>query len=161
MIALGALLVLGVFAIALRLWRGPLSHPPGDHRGELARIAAALEANAIDDGLQLERRLTAIEEQLDRLPSKWQDIKREAKSYYERARHHVRRTQAELEERGLRDPELDGLDRELRLVHGDGGGAQGVPAVSPGVEAGPAPQQAPAFEDYLTAANRRKFGGNA
>lgn len=157
----GVLLLVGIGVVLLAAWLGgrPFFTLLKGFLVELSALRTAVEQQGVQPAVELERRLTAIEEGLDRLPSKWEDIKREAKSYYERARHHVRRTEAELEERGLRDPELADLSREFRLIHGDGGDPEGLPTVRPNVESDQPPTP-PTEADWLTLANERKFGGH-
>ncbi len=150
---------LGVLGLAVYAVLGPLSRTPLDHRSHLGRIADALETNTVDNGLNLERRLTAMEEGLDALPRKWDEINDKAKSHYERARHHVRRTKAELEARGFTDPEIDSLDGELRLIHGGGGEDEGVRAVHEDVVRPQAPIE-PTEIDHIALGNERKFGGH-
>lgn len=95
-------------------------------------IIGALEglAMALRGGEETHRRLMELEEAVDRLPAKWEDVKREANSFYSRGLHHVRRVREELEARGLRDTELDDLDGQLRPLDEPGSESEGVPPVS-------------------------------
>ena len=100
-------------------------------RAEMGGVKDALmmaaEASRTDPGPDLDRRLKDLEDAIDRLPSKWEEIKREAQSFYNRATHHVRRARKELEESGFRDPELDEI-AQFDLLEGDarGSGEEGV-----------------------------------
>lgn len=116
-----ALGVAGLFAWAVR---GPFRVFHTELVGALEGLAMALRG-----GEETHRRLMELEEAVDRLPAKWEDVKREANSFYSRGLHHVRRVREELEARGLRDTELDDLDGQLRPLDEPGGDGEGVPPV--------------------------------
>lgn len=88
--------------------------------------------------------LLRLAEEVERLPSRWEEIHaeadrifRRARSAEERARHVVNRTQKELQGGGLADDTLDALAEELRNDHVTGGGGEGLHAVHSGVESDP------------------------
>lgn len=106
--------------------------------------------------------LQELRDEVERLPTRWNQIQDEAdrifkraRSAEERARHSVRRTREELEQLGLGDDGLEELAQELRVGNGERGGAEGVPAVHQGME-GHSELDAQA---QIAAATRRKFGG--
>lgn len=149
-----AVLGVGVFALL-----GPLLHALRGLRTAVDGLPGAFRQGQAAEQETLLTEVIELRELCDRLPQKWEDIKREANSLYKRAHHHVRRTQEELERRGLRDPELDGLDVELRLVDGGGSDEEGVPALHSDLEGPTSAPEPAAVDDWLTLANRRKFGG--
>lgn len=102
-------------------------------------------------------RLLDLEDSVERLPRKWEDIKREALASESRARAHIKRAQKELSERGLTDPGVDQLGRELSLLDGDGSEEEGLSAVPENV-AVPATGDVGA-QGWAELARNRKFGG--
>lgn len=86
-----------------------------------------------------EDRLRALEDAVEMLPQRWDQIRKEAERLDGRARHAVRRVAAELEERGLADDTIDGLAGELRLVDGGGGAQEELPAMPQSVAEPPPP----------------------
>ena len=105
-------------------------------------------------GIEDERRIIALEDAIDRLPQKWEEIKAEARRSEQRARDHARSARKELEERGFESPGLEAVAQELRLVDGEGGDGEGMQPMRPPMEAG----QPPEPEDWNTATMRYKYG---
>ena len=149
---IATVIVLGLGIALVAVWRlgRPFAHA-------LQQILATVDglSDALSKGQELHSRVMELEDQLDRLPSKWEAIQREAKSYYQRARHHIRNTQEELEARGLESPELTDLQRDLGDVqerNGGGGQQQGVLPLPQGVEAPPRPSwEPPSIEEIIAA----------
>lgn len=133
--------VLGAVATLLVVWRGPFSRSIGLLPGLLGDISEAIRRGSDARNEEILSRIHELEDAVDRLPAKWEDVKREAKSFYGRAGHHVRRIEAELQERGLRDPELDDVARDLLPIDGGGSSEQGVLPLREDVEA---PEPTPA-----------------
>lgn len=125
MIATIIVCAIGVLATIVWVVRGPLCVFRQELIGALEGLAMALRGSE-----ETHRRLIELEDAVDRLPAKWEDVQREAKSYYARATHHVRRARQELEERGLADAELDELSQRLQPVDDGGIESEGVPTVS-------------------------------
>ena len=74
-------------------------------------------------------RLRDLEDLVDRLPQRWEEIKREASRLDGRARYAVTRAREELSTSGLADERLEDLAGELHLVDGNGVPPQEVPEV--------------------------------
>jgi len=143
----------GLAFIAVRRFR--------DHDQILLRISGSLERIAEGPETSFSHRLVELEDLVDRLPKKWEDVKREAAAAEARARSHIRRAQKELEERGFEDPGVDQLAHELHVVDGDGGPDDGVRSVRGEVEsvAGPPGEHvAPDPLDWREATLLHKFG---
>lgn len=130
--------------------------------GELAGSVTAIGdrvARALDDGEGTVRQeIRDLEDLVDRLPARWEDIKREAARLDARARYAVDRARQELAERGLADERLDDVGAQLRLLDGEGGELGGMQPVPTEMARAPEPPPAePAsWEDR---ARMRKFGG--
>lgn len=108
----------------------------------------------------VERRLMVLEDAVDRLPSKWDEVKREAKNFYQRAGHHVRRARTELSERGFADPELEQLSNDLLPIDGGGGSEEGLQHVRAGMAEIPrAVEEAEPQLDWNQITLMRKYGG--
>lgn len=107
-------------------------------------------------------RFNDLEDIVERLPKKWEDIKREAAAAESRARYHVGRAREELEERGLTHPGLEDMADQLQLIDGGGGPGEGVQPMRSEVESVPRQDQRshdPDDGDWERAALTRKFGG--
>lgn len=127
--------------------------------GALSRIASALEG-AIDAGAKSVRaEIRDLEDLVDRLPRRWEEIQDEARRLDGRARYAASSARKELAEHGLTDDKLEALALELQLGNDDGGG---ISELSPMPEAvagvpGPALVAEPA-QDWRDEARLRKFG---
>ncbi len=106
-----------------------------------------------DDVKTVRAEMRDLEDMVDRLPRRWEEIKSEAGRLDSRARYAVKRVREELSERGLTDDRIEELGHELQLVDGSGGGEEEVPAVRPDVEG------EPAANDWRALAHARKYGG--
>jgi len=155
---LGVLVVIAGVSWALywRAWYTSVSI----QRDHLKALQAACEhlstlADAPEKAFSL--RMLELEDSVERLPRKWEDIKREALAAEARARAHIKRAQKELSERGLADPGVDQLGRELSLLDGDGGEESGLSAVPQDVAVAAARDPEP--EDWAEVARNHKFGG--
>jgi len=155
---LGVLVVIAVVSWALcwRAWGTAISHSR-DHLTAIQGLREHLSTLAEAPEKAFSVRLLDLEDSVERLPRKWEDIKREALAAEARARAHIKRAQKELSERGLTDPGVDQLGRELSLVDGNGGENEGMPpvpqdvAVAASVDVGP--------QDWRELTRNRKFGG--
>lgn len=101
---------------------------------------------------------------IDRLPARWEQIHAEAdrifkraRSAEERARASVARTQAQLDDLGLREDPLEELAGELGLQHGERGDGQGVPSVSQDMEGTPPSDDREAWFEFA----RQRLRGQA
>lgn len=153
MILLLAGAIVGALGLATWLALGPFATR---HHQTLDVLEALSTSIAGSEDLRL--RLVELEDAVDRLPAKWEDVKRESSSLYHRTRHHIRRTQDQLAERGLEDPELDQLAFEVggvRERNAEGGGGEGVQPVPSGVENPPPPPWAPPSMNDIIAAKWR------
>lgn len=153
MILLLAGAIVGASGLAAWLALGPFA----DRHRQLIGVLEALSSGGGGEEAILQR-LVEVEDAVDRLPSKWEDVKRETTSLYNRTRHHIRRTQRELEERGLEDPELDQLEFEVGGVQRrdeNGGGSQGVQPMPESVEPTAPPSWAPPSIEEIIAAKWR------
>lgn len=114
-------------------------------------ISKGLDRDSTWNTAEVEARFVALEDAVDRLPSKWEEVKREAKSFYQRALHHARRAQAELADRGFEDPELNDVAGHLRLLDGGGSDESPLQSVREGVEDDQQPPGAglSGYEDML------------
>ncbi len=133
----------------------------GDLPGTLEGIAGSLSKLAAGPEDTFSIRLRDIEDAVERLPKKWEDIKREAAAAETRARSHIRRAQKELEERGFSDAGVEQLGFELGLVDGGGGNPDGLHPLPNQVEeaAGKTPDNTTPDEGgWQEVARRRKFG---
>jgi len=132
----------------------------GDVRGILDRTRAIMEGAYRVDEKGLEARFRDLEDLVDRLPQRWEDIKREAARLDARARYAVGRSREELASRGLTDERLDELGAELRILDGEGSEESGVLPMRGAMESVPAPaQQPPSAGDWQSLARARKWGG--
>ena len=138
-----------------------LLHVLGELSTVLGAIHRQLEESFSGGAEDVETRFRDLEDLVDRLPQRWEEIKREASRLDGRARYAVTRAREELAERGLADERLEDLGRELQLVDGGGSPDGGVQPVREGVESVPqpdlfSPQPEP---DWQSAARAVKFGG--
>lgn len=121
-------------------------------------------ANTLEQGLSRDldedvaRRVRDLEHQVDLLPQRWEEMVKEAKRAEARSRAAARRALEELEEHGLRDPNLDEVAGELRLLDGSGVDRRAVQPVRREVEEVPAQPQE---EDWETLTKARKYGALA
>lgn len=122
---------------ALALWRvgAAVGGSIDASRAELARLADAWEG----DAKTVRQEIRDLEDLVDRLPQRWDEIRKEAARLDSRARHHASRALRELAESGVSDTGLEAVGAELHLVDGGPGGSEGVPAVPPGVANGSEP----------------------
>ena len=110
--------------------------------------------SALDDGEgSVKQQIRDLEDLVDRLPARWEEIKREAARLDARARYSVGRARKELSERGITDERLEDLGAELHLVDDEGSDEEAMPAVHPGLETGPDPS------DWRQYARWRLSGG--
>jgi len=128
-----------------------------EHLKEIRGICQHLFVLSEGPEESLRVRMLDMEDAVERLPRKWEDIKREALASESRARAHIKRAQKELGDRGLADPGVDQLGRELSLLNGDGSEDETVPAVPESVAEPAAPDIGP--EDWRELTRNRKFGG--
>lgn len=149
--------VLGAVFLAL-LWRAgrAASARMGELSSALVEIREVLAAAYRVDETGVEQRFRDLEDLVDRLPQRWEEIKREAGRLDARARYAVGRARSELAESGLADERLEELGSELHLV--DDGGSGGGPVSPLPTPLEVAPQQA-GDASWLAAANKVKFGG--
>jgi len=151
--AVSAAVLFGLAGAALRRSR--------DHDQLILRISGTLERIAEGAEEDHKGRLRDLEDQVERLPRKWEQIKREAAAAETRARNHIRRAQSELADRGFEDPGIDQLAQELRVHDGDGSENGGVQPLRSGMEGGgdgAPPESFAGAEDWRTIANRKKYG---
>jgi len=107
---------------------------------------AAVQREWLEGGAAAsELRFRDLEDLVDRLPKRWDEIKREVARLDSRARYAVKGAREELAERGLEDDRLEELAGELHIVDGGGSGSEEVYAVPTGVET------SPESEDWRTA----------
>lgn len=111
--------------------------------------------------LDLFAKVQRLDEGLDALPHKWDEMYARVRRTEERARGSVRRAMEELEDAGLRSGELEGTLEEIRQLYGDRGEEGGVRPVRPGMEPGAnGDVSAPDPEtELIRARNARVFGG--
>jgi len=102
-----------------------------------------------------ESRLKALEALVDDLPVRWDEIRDEAQKIKARAHYHVKRARSELAEIGLEDPELEGLDGQLRLIDDGRSEEEGMRSVPEGVVGVPEASQ---VESWQLATMRHKYG---
>ena len=134
----------------------------GDQLGQLARISDSLSLIAKGPEESFSHRLLDLEDAVDRLPKKWEEMVRASAAAEARARSHVKRAQKELEERGFTDAGLDQLGQELLSVDEDGSPVEGVQPLRESVDIGPeSPDADKANEDWREMARMRKFGASA
>ena len=135
----------GLFAVALRhFWT-----VPGDFSAGLVAL------RAIQDGPEkgFSLRLLEVEDGLERLPKKWDDIKRAAEACESRARSHTKRALKELEEHGYSDPGVSQMAGELQLLNGEPSEPSGVQPLRDGVEVAE-----PEISDWRAFTRLKKFG---
>ena len=104
----------------------------------------------------LYRRVDALEDTIDSLPTKWEEFEKAVARREARVRQVVYRARQELEERGLVDPGIEAEAQELLSLDGNGspdGGVQQVRETVEAVEGQPAPE-----EDWDTLTKRKKYG---
>lgn len=129
------------------------------HLGSLDAIRGLL-ARLVDGGeAPMRTRLADLEDQVARLPGRWEDIRREAARLDARARSAVARARQELADSGLSDDRLETVADELQLEHGDGSGGGGVLPVPASVASVPrAAQPEPEAGDWKERTRRLKWG---
>jgi len=131
----------------------------GIHVRALAPIEESLARMADGPEESFSHRLLDLEDAVDRLPKKWEEMVRAASAAEARARGHIKRAQKELEERGLSDEGIDQLGHELRVVDEDGGPGDGVQRLHESVDPGPEDDTSDgANENWRELARLRKFG---
>ena len=104
-----------------------------------------------------ETRLRNLEDAIERLPRKWEDIKREAQAADARARHHARRVRQELEDRGLTDEGVEALAEQFQLVNDDGSTRGGVQPMRENMASVPEGAE-PESGDLMAEIHRKKWG---
>lgn len=152
--AIGAVIAGALVALAVAAYRfsGPVL-------GALSGIAGALETVVQGSGAVLETRIRDLEDSVDRLPARWEEIKRETSRLDARARYTAGRIRKELAERGLTDDRLDSLGVEGGGDDGDGSEFEGVLPLRAEVASAPRPAEAaPAAGSWEQMARLRKFG---
>jgi len=100
-------------------------------------------------------KLSELDELVDLLPKKWDDIKLDARRFYDRASYAVRSVRAELAQDGLADPAIEDLDYELRGLDGGGGEGSELRAVPDDVAGDPG-EIDPAVRSFLYKQARRR-----
>ena len=134
----------------------------GDHAGALASISGSLDRITEGPEASFSHRMLDLEDAVDRLPKKWEDMLRAASAAEARARQHIRRAQKELEERGFSDAGVDQLGHELHVVDEEGGPGDGVQPLLASVDDSPeGPTSDQANADWRDLARLRKFGAQA
>lgn len=106
-----------------------------EHLHQASSDVVAPAQPAVDEAL--EARIRNLEDLVERLPQRWEDIRHEVERRENRARHHVRRVREKLEEHGLEDAAIEDLADELGIEDGSGSSAEGVRLVPPDMEIGP------------------------
>lgn len=116
----------------------------------------AQDLGRIADGPEVpfSTRLADVEDQIERLPQRWEEFKNEARRAEGRARSIVADARKELEGLGFEHPGVEAQASELRIIDGGGSREEPVPTVHESVE-GPADTPS----DWRSAALRRKFYG--
>lgn len=130
------------------------------HNGHLSDIRIAFEMLAEEGAGTVRTRIGDLEDLVDRLPTRWEEIKAESARLDARARYAVGRVRKELEERDLQHDGIESLAGELRLVDGDGSESDGMLAVRADVEEVPGPDSSdqPTPVGWEEAARMKKFG---
>lgn len=83
--------------------------------------------------------LAELRDEMERLPSRWEEIRNETKRHAARAYHHVKRVRGQLAEHGLEDHEIEQLAGELDIPDAEPSGEQGVLPLRADVEEPPEP----------------------
>ncbi len=148
------------FAALFGLFGARLLGVLGELLGLLQGIQESVQRTREEGAGDQEARFRDLEDLVDRLPQRWEEIKREASRLDGRARYAVSRAREELEERGLSDERLEDLGRELQLVDGGGSEDGGMQPMRESLAAAPqADFFQPQEDDWNAAARRVKFGG--
>ncbi len=130
--------------------------------GAIARISESLERIAEGPEKSFSHRMLDVEDAVDRLPKKWEDMLRASHAAEARARSHIKRAQKELEERGFADAGVDQLGMELRGLDEEGGPGDGLQPLPEDVDIGPEGASADQSNaDWRELARQRKFGASA
>lgn len=152
-------LITGVIGLVVGGALGVLSATFLHIRADLDEVAEVLRAvvgalEEVAEGFQAPDivRLRDLEDQVERLPKRWEEFKNEATRAESRARAIVRDARRELAESGYEHAALEAQGAELRLHDGDGGEGEGVQSVRRAVGGD-------AQSDAVEALKRRKFGG--
>ena len=147
------------FAMLFALWGARVLGVLGDLLGVLRGVQGVMAEGMQGPGDDVERRFRDLEDLVDRLPQRGEEIKRESTRLDGRARYAVSRAREELAERGLSDERLEDLGRELQLIDGGGSESGGLPAVPEdmGADAGP-PQLGTPEPSWHDVARSVKFG---
>lgn len=149
--AVGALLLGGSALAAVVLFRV--------HLGSLDAIRELLARIAEGGETPMRVRVSDLEDAVERLPRRWEDIKREAARVDARARSVVARARQEFAESGLADERLETVADELGLRDGEGGGGGGVHAVRDQMaEVARATAPEPPAGDWVERTRRLKWG---
>lgn len=136
-----ATMSIGLAAVAFALWRGlrHVSDTIGLLTAEMTAARKAHEAYLRSGQADWEERIRDMEDSVERLPLRWDQIRAEAERFDGRARSAIKRVEKELAASGLTDDTIAGLSRELRVSDGGRSGASEMPAV-PEEVATPEPQ---------------------
>jgi len=105
------------------------------HEANQGTLQGILEGGAASQ----EARFRDLEDLVDRLPNRWEEIKREASRLDGRARYAVSRVREELASLDAEDDAVTELAAELELPDVEGGGTEGVLPMRPGVAEAPQP----------------------
>lgn len=104
---------------------------------------------------KLDKRVTKLEELVDALPVKWEEMLKHAQRSESRVRAVVRRARQEFAENGLLSPETEAAAEELRDGDGETGDVEQLLALRRAVEA----NQGQAEPDWEQVTRLAKFGG--
>ncbi len=130
-----ATVTLGALAVALALGWGlrQLSRSFGLLTAEMTAIRKAHAAHLKSGAADWEERIRDMEDSVERLPLRWDQIRAEAERFDGRARSAIKRVEKELAANGLADDTIAGLSRELRVSDGGRSGEEEMPPVPAGV----------------------------
>lgn len=145
-------------AAASRSQSEELAHILLEMRAVHGEISADLRRLADGPEGTVSQRMADLEHEIGQLPRRWEEFRNEAKRAESRARSVVRDARKELESVGYTHAGVEAAAGELRLIDGDGGEGEGVPAMHPGMGHGPE-VGGEEFKDYRALARQRKYGG--
>lgn len=107
---------------------------------------------------EVARQVRELAELVDRLPSKWEEMRDQTLRAEQRSRALVTRARKELAELGLEHAGLDAESAQLRLVDGEGSESGELQPVRRSLAAGELPSAQPP-EDWREMTRRKKYGG--
>ncbi len=147
MIYVTALVLLGIMAAVGLVW------------WELNQLSGTLQRSTAEvTDVACRERVRQVEELVDMLPVKWEQMVKQSERAYTRARSVIRSTQKKLADAGLEDPAIEAEGEELQRID-DERGSEPELRLMPGPMEEAAQPVGPGPEDWEALTWAKKYGG--